>query len=71
MTILPGNRRISKFSITPKNCETGGKSSLKENWVIRYRYCDDNREISKEVWISDFNRVNTLEVDFRYQKNAF
>jgi len=49
---------MGKVSIIPKNWETGGKSLLKKQWVIRYRYYDDNKGISKQIWISDFNRVN-------------
>ena len=61
MIILPGNRRMGKVSITPKNWKTGGKLLLKKQWVIRYRYYDDNKGISKQIWISDFNRINDLE----------
>lgn len=61
MIILPGNRRMGKVSILPKNWETGGKSLLKKQWVIRYRYYDDNKGISKQIWISDFNRVTDIE----------
>jgi len=61
MLNLPENRRMGKVSITPKNWKTGGKSLLKEMWIIRYRYYDDKKGISKQVWISDFNRVDTLE----------
>jgi len=61
MISLPGNRRMGKVSVTPKNWETGGKSLLKKMWVIRYRYYDDNKGINKGIWISDFNRVDDLE----------
>lgn len=60
MIILPGNRRMGKVSISPKNWETGGKSLLKKQWVIRYRYYDDNKGVNKQIWISDFNRVNDV-----------
>jgi hypothetical protein len=53
MIILPGKRRMGKVSITPKNWKTGSKSLLKKQWVIRYRYYDDNKGISKQIWISD------------------
>jgi integrase len=54
---------MGKVSVTPKNWETGTaiKSLLKKQWVIRYRYYDDNKGKSKQIWISDFNRVNDLE----------
>ena len=70
MLFLPENRRMGKVSFTPKNWETGGKSLLKLKWVIRYRYYDDNKGICKEVWISDFNRVNTLEGRRQQLKDA-
>ena len=61
MIILPGNRRMGKISIIPKNWETGGKSLLKKQWVIGYRYYDDNKGISKQIWVSAINRVNDIE----------
>ncbi len=61
MLNLPENRRMGKVSITPKNWKTGKKPSLNKMWLIRYRYYDDNKGISKQVSISNFNRVNSLE----------
>jgi len=61
---------MGKVSITPKNWETGGKSLLKKQWVIRYRYYDDNKGISKQIWISDFNRVNDIEERRQQLKDA-
>ncbi len=46
MINFPENRRMGKVSITPDNWKTDGKSLLKKKWVIRYRYYDDNKEIS-------------------------
>ncbi len=70
MLHLLGNRRMGKVSITPKNWETGGKTLLKKQWVIRYRYYDDNKGISKQIWISDFNRVDALVERRRHLQDA-
>ena len=70
MINLPGNRRMGKVSITPENWKTGGKTLLKKQWVIRYRYYDDNKGISKQIWISDFNRIDDLEERRRQLKDA-
>jgi len=62
---------MGKVSITPKNWKTGGKSLLKKQWVIRYRYYDDNKGISKQIWISDFNRINDLEERRKHLQDAY
>ena len=70
MINLPGNRRMGKVYISPKNWKTGGKSLLKEMWFIRYRYYDDNKGVSKQIWISDFNRVNDLNERRQHLQDA-
>lgn len=45
---------MGKVSITPDNWESGGKETLSEQWVIRYRYYHHDGQV-KNVWISDFN----------------
>jgi integrase len=61
---------MGKVFISPKNFETGGKALLKEEWLIRYRFYDDNTGKSKQVSISDFNRIDTLEERRRQLKDA-
>lgn len=52
---------MGKMSVSPKDWETGGKGLLKKEWVIRYRYYNDDAGESKQVWLSDFNRYEVLE----------
>ena len=50
---------MGKVTVHPKDWEEGGKSLLKENWYISYRFYDDNLNKKKQITI-ELNYADTL-----------
>lgn len=61
MNHVKNNCRYGKFGVHPKNWKEGGKTLLKENWYISYRFYDDNLRTSKQVMIRGYNGIDTIE----------
>lgn len=61
MRLLPNNCRVGNITISPANYKTGGKTLLKKDWYISYRFYDDNLGKKKQVTIRGFADFEDLE----------
>ena len=60
MEQLPNNCRVGKFTVLPKNWNTA-KASLKEKWLVAYRFYDDNLKKVKQIKHECFSTIATLK----------
>jgi integrase len=70
MIQLPNNCRIGKIGVSPKNWQSP-KANPAEDWMIFYRFYDDNLNQEKFVRIKNgLNRFDTLKEKQEFVKNA-